>query len=182
MNRIYEAEKAGRTEEAAALREYMTAGKGKTEKSIDSAVASAAKKDEDIGTMETAEFLLEGGYADKTTWITQQYKEGNLTDEELRELYRKYFPDKDPKGTIWEAAKEKYQDGDITRKQAEDVYKKTYPDANADDVWQAFDIIDYKNETGKTASGAYYRLHDAIEENSSEAIRTIYKYVFFMFF
>ena len=282
--RIYEAEKAGRTEDAAALREYMTAGKGKTEKAVNSGVASLAKGDESRTAAETADYLLGSGYAEGTSWITSQFKEGNISEDELKKLYEEHFPDKDADkalwnywrteytegrigekeatekykkynpektdqqardyfwqehlqdykdgkitesqamklykeyhpdkkdqdvrdyfwkdhwqdykdgkitesqalklykefhpdatekdaaGTFWNYAKEQYISGDITRADAEKIYKKYYTGTGTDDVWWAMDKLDYQKETGTSPYGDYYRIHDAIEGNSSQAI------------
>lgn len=211
--RIYQAERDGRDAEAEEMRAYLMAAKGKDEKDVDSAVTSAAKKDESLSVKERAEFILDNGYADKATWIDSQYKEGNLSQADVKALYGKYFPGKDPNDVFWKEVKgryesgaitekeareeyrkyhpnatekeagnyfwglvkDQYKEGSITRKEAEKKYKEYYPSASADDMWQAFDELDYTKETGKTPSGAYYRLHDAIEANNTAAINQAVK-------
>ena len=204
---IYDAEKKGNTGRADELKEYLVAGKGVKDSSLKSGVAGAAKKDPNATAAETAEYLLGGGYTDRTNYLTEQYKAGELTDAEFTELYEKYFPDeKNSAGEkiismaqdlyrdgkldenqlkekyqkystedkynkyLYKDVDQQYRDGEITRKEAEEAYKKKYPKSDENSVWIHFDRIDYEMETGREASGDYYRMNDAIEGNRSADI------------
>ena len=110
--------------------------------------------------------------------VKGRYESGAITEKEAREEYRKYHPnatEKEAGNYFWGLVKDQYKEGSITRKEAEKKYKEYYPSASADDMWQAFDELDYTKETGKTPSGAYYRLHDAIEANNTAAINQAVK-------
>ena len=169
-DKIYNAEKAGNTGKADEMREYLQLGKGVTEEKIRSGIASAAKKDDSTTAEEKAEFLFGGGYTDRSNYLTEQYKKGELTDEEFTRLYEEYFPDQKAANKLYDIADERYKKGEIDRKEIEKYYKAKYPQATEDDIWWYFDKVDYANETGKQTSGDYYRVHDAIEGNRSADI------------
>ena len=103
----------------------------------------------------------------------KKYKEGTISEAEAKRLYQKYHPnakEKDMASTFWGLWKTAYKDGEISRTEAERRYKQYYPKSNADDIFSTFDALDYTKDTGKTASGDYYRMHDAIEQNNSAEI------------
>ncbi len=136
--RIYEAEKAGDEKSAAEMREYMTMGKGKDGKTVDGAIASLAKKDESRSAAETADWLLDNGYADDTSWITSQFKEGKISEAELRKLYKEHFPAKDPDSAIWSYYQNQYKEGKITEAEARKLYSKYHPKKDEQDTLDYF--------------------------------------------
>jgi hypothetical protein len=98
--RIYEAKKEGREQDAQDMIDYLLKGKGVTEQALSTGISSAAKKDESASATETADFLIsEGGNA--TNYIRDQLKQKQMTPAEAREMLQKAEPDKDADSIWW---------------------------------------------------------------------------------
>jgi hypothetical protein len=98
--RIYDAKKSGNEEAAQDMIEYLMSGKGVKEETINSKMASLAKKDESASAEETASFLIGEG-ADAQDYIKSQMKDGNLTAEDARKLLQENQPEKDADSIWW---------------------------------------------------------------------------------
>jgi hypothetical protein len=80
---------------------------------------------------------------------------------------------KDPSDYI----KEQLKAGNMNAEDARKMLQEADPKKSADDVWWAVDRIQYQldNELNKAPGGNYYRLWDAMDNNSTEEIRTAIK-------
>jgi hypothetical protein len=106
--RIYEAKKRGDEKAAEELTEFLTAGKGVKEKSIESGIKSAAKADESASAAETARFLVNEGTS-ATDYIKDQLAAEELTAEEARKLMKEAEPEKDADSIWWTVDRIEYK-------------------------------------------------------------------------
>ena len=76
---------------------------------------------------------------------------------------------KDPTDYI----KDQLKAGSMTAEEARKMLQEADPQKNPNDVWWAVDRIQYQLDNGleKTPGGSYYRLWDAMDNNSTEQIR-----------
>ncbi len=170
--RIYETEKRGDEEAARGMREYVALGLGKDEKTIAGGIASAAKKDEDASAAETADWLLDQGYMSGTSWITSQFKEGKISEEEMRKLYAEHFPDKNPNTSLWNYWQNEWKEGNISEAEAKKNYLKYNPKRTEKD-WKSLlwgnHADDYKDGkiTEAEARKLYKQYHPDATENET---------------
>ena len=106
--RIYEAKKRGDEKAAAEMTEFLTAGKGVKEKSIESGIKSAAKADQSASAAETAKFLVDEGTS-ATDYIKEQLAAEELTAEEARKLMKEAEPEKDADSIWWTVDRIEYK-------------------------------------------------------------------------
>lgn len=92
-SRIYQATKNGNTAEANALKEYMTMAKGTSDEAMKNGLKAAAKKDTGMTEAERSSWMIENGLMNNTNTVTTQYKEGKITREEAKKLYREVDPE-----------------------------------------------------------------------------------------
>jgi len=133
--RIYDAKKAGDTQKAKEMEEYLTSAKGVKEETVASKVKSLAQKDESSSAAETAQFMADEGM-DPNSYILEQVKKGNMSAEEAEKQMLAANPDAD-------------------KKEKNNIFWKV-------------DRAKYTKETGKDASGMYYRFKDAIGEKDMD--------------
>jgi len=143
--RIYEAKKAGDTAAAEEMTEYLKLAKLKGEdpdKTINSAVAGLAKKDDSISAKEKVDFLMKEGASNIPSWIVEQYQEGKITEAEAKKLYKQADPKKtdDEIYFAFDRADYKAETGD---KDASGKYYRLYA---AIDSGNAKDLADAKKQ------------------------------------
>ena len=98
--RIYQAKKEGRDEDAQNMIDYLLLGKGVKQSAIDNGVKKAAKADEDASVSEKAEFMMDEG-ADAGDYIKEQLKNGEIDAKEATGLLKKQYPDKSDDEIFW---------------------------------------------------------------------------------
>lgn len=165
-DRIHAAKTGGDEEKAGDMIEYLLKGKGVREKTLNSELAKRARADEDLTNMEKAEMV--GEYGGKTSdYIKAAAEEGEISTAEAVDMLGDVI--KDPS----EYVKDQLRGGQISAEEARTLLKEQQPDKDDDSIWWTVDRIEYQKETGNSAgSGTYYRLKDAINNNSSDEIRS----------
>ena len=142
--RMYEADKAGKKNVMDEIAEYIKNAKlnepkkGTKDDVINSKMRGLTKTDDSLTYQQKIKSLRDKGMAnsDITSWLTTEYKEGN-----------------------------------ISKTEAASLYAKANPEMTENDIYWKLDLMDYEKETGKDASGKYYRLKDAMEENREASIK-----------
>lgn len=142
--RMYEADKAGKKNIMDEIAEYIKNAKlnepkkGTKDDVINSKMRGLTKTDDSLTYQQKIKSLRDKGMAnsDITSWLTTEYKEGN-----------------------------------ISKTEAAGLYAKANPEMTENDIYWKLDLMDYEKETGKDASGKYYRLKDAMEENREASIK-----------
>ena len=98
--RIYDAKKAGNTQAAQEMTEYLTTGRGLKEKTVTQEVTKLARDDENASAAETAEFLLgEGGNV--RDYTLDQYKEGEISRDEAARILKQNNPEMTDDDIFW---------------------------------------------------------------------------------
>ena len=202
IKRIYEAKKAGHTQDAQDMIDYLINGKGVKEKSVTSKIGSYAMdqyaegnisreeageaykeshpkaKDKDVlAALDKVDYEKENGDTDNYSNYTPMKDAMDAGDDKALKNAKDYllkngYTEKEIVAAMKSYITDQYRDGDITKQEAEKMLKKYRPEMSRDDIFWTLDLIDYKNETGNTdASGNYYRLKDAINAGKSDGIR-----------
>jgi hypothetical protein len=105
--RIFDAMEQGDEQTAADLREYLTLGKGVKDTTIESGIKSAAK--ERLEAAEASRFMIDNGMMDSTSTLTGQFKAGEITEDEYREMYKAVKPDATEDDIWWKIDQIQYQ-------------------------------------------------------------------------
>jgi hypothetical protein len=124
---------------------------------------------------ELAEYLTKGKGIEEKDITT---KMGSLAkeDETLSEAERAEFMAEQGVSSTAKYIREQLKAGTITAEDARKLLKKAEPEKTDEQVWWSVDRIQYQLETGAEeapdGNEYYYRLIDAVDENSTEKIRT----------
>ena len=110
-SRIYNAMKNGDEATAAGLREYLELGKGLKEESIISGIKKAAKSDDSMTEAQKDSWMISQGMMGKTNvgTVTTQYKEGKISAEEARKLWKELDPKLTDNDLWWKQDRADYQ-------------------------------------------------------------------------
>ena len=133
--RIYDAEKAGDTQAAEDMREFLMLGKGVKEKSIDSGIKKLANEEGNT------DYMLENGM-DAGDLIRTQLRDGTITAEEARKQLQANDPDKDADSIWWAVDRIEYQKE--TGNAASGTYYRLWDAMNAnkaDEISTAIDSL-----------------------------------------
>ena len=91
--RMYDAMQAGDTGTADELKEYMLLGKGVKEDTVKVGLKTAAKNDQSRTDAEKDQWMIDSGLLDDIGTVTEQYKDGKITANEARKLWKQMKPD-----------------------------------------------------------------------------------------
>lgn len=96
VQRVYNAEKAGKKDKAEEFKEYLRMGLGKKDKDITSELRTLTKKDDTLSSSQKIRQLRRQGMADSdiASWITTQYKDGKFSKAQAVKLYLEANPKK----------------------------------------------------------------------------------------
>ena len=94
-NRMYGEMKAGNEQGADEIREYLQLAKAQDDKKISSGLREAAKNDQSMTTAEQDQWMIENGLMDEdnVSTITKQYKEGDISEADVKKLYKAANPE-----------------------------------------------------------------------------------------
>jgi len=159
--RIYEAKKAGDTQRAEEMEEYLTLGKGVQESTLSSGIKSAAKQDETATAAETAQFLTEEGM-DATDYIRQQIKKGNMTGEDARKWLQEQDPDKSEDSIWWTVDRAEY-------------YAETGKNAGSGTYYRLWDAMDANKADAIGTALDGMTAHGVKKDNIVSQLKSHYK-------
>ena len=90
--RLYDATVKGDRKRIDELTEYVTLGKGRDEKKLNSNLNSLAKKDESISGEKRLEILKEHDYGSMSSQVIEEFRSGNITRAQAEKMYRQERP------------------------------------------------------------------------------------------
>ena len=144
VKRILNAQKAGNTQKAEEMSEYLKLAKIKAEdpeKTLQQKLNALAKKDKNMSAEEKTEYIAENSSeAGANNYIIQQLKKGEISAATARKELKKIHPDKTEDDIWWKVDRIEYQ-----RETGKEV----------------------------SGNAMYYRLDDAMNANKAEDIRTV---------
>ena len=91
--RIYEAEKAGDTQAAEEMKEYLRKSRNTKEDTINEGIQKAVKADDSMSAAEQTEWMIKEGLTDNTGTVTQQYRDAKISRKEATELLKQLNPE-----------------------------------------------------------------------------------------
>ena len=98
--RIYEAKKEGREEDAQDMIDYLLTGKGIKAETVNSGINAAAKQDESASAEEKYDMLKENGYSSLGKYVLEMYADGEISREEAEKMYKEANPKADQKDVL----------------------------------------------------------------------------------
>jgi hypothetical protein len=140
--RLYQAKKAGREQEANDLVSYLLNGRGVTDETIRKNMTKLAKADEGADAADTAQFLIEEGTTSADDYIRDQLKAGAISAEDARRMLQEADPEKDADSIWWTVDRIEYEKAN--GKEAKGQYYRLWDamDANkAEEIRGALDIM-----------------------------------------
>ena len=133
-------------------------------------IYEAKKAGDTAAAEEMTEYLKLGrGVQEKT--IETQINSLTKKDTSLTEEERASQLIKNGASTADEYVIAGVKEGTISREKAEQLLKDQDPEKDENDIWWRVDRAEYQRETGNEASGTYYRLKEAINNNRAEEIK-----------
>ena len=92
-------------------------------------------------------------------------------DKAVKDMIKSGYKKEDIENNVLNHIRDQYKDGEISKEETKAQLKKWRPDMSENDIWWTLDRVDYQKETGAdSVSGNYYRLYDAMDKNSADAI------------
>ena len=134
--RLYEAKKNEQPGRAKELEEYLTLGKGVKDETIAENLKKNAKADESLTPAEQDTWMIDNDLMKDSGNITTQYKEGKITKEEAKKLYKKLKPELTENDLWWKLDQLDYN-------------KETGGDANGNDRYYRLKDAINANKTEK---------------------------------
>ena len=105
--RMFQAMQRGDQAEADQIREYLELAKGVDDKKIESGLRSQAR--DNLAPAESSQWMIDNDLMDGTGTITTQYKEGDITADEARKLYKAADPELSDDDIWWKIDRADYQ-------------------------------------------------------------------------
>jgi len=93
VQRIYQANKAGKKGLAQEMTDYLTLGKGKSEKSLNTDLNKLTKEDDSLSSEKKKEMLTEHGYGSMSSWVLDEYRNSKINRTTAEKMYREERPD-----------------------------------------------------------------------------------------
>jgi len=93
VQRIYQANKAGKKGLAQEMTDYLTLGKGKSEKSLNTDLNKLTKEDDSLSSEKKKEMLTEHGYGSMSSWVLDEFRNGKVNRTTAEKMYREERPD-----------------------------------------------------------------------------------------
>ena len=105
--RMFQAMQRGDQAEADQIREYLELAKGVDDKKIESGLRSQAR--DNLAPAESSQWMIDNDLMDGTGTITTQYKEGDITADEAKKLYKAADPELSDDDIWWKIDRADYQ-------------------------------------------------------------------------
>lgn len=167
--RIYQAEAAGDKKRAEELTEYVTLGKGVSQKKLDSDLNSMAKKDESLTAEKRLAMLEEHGYGSMSSQVLEEYRSGNLKRAEAEKRYRKERPNATDKQVLEALDKIDYEKKTGQKVENYSNYTPVYDALEANKADQIRESIKHMLDNGYEVKDIKSQINSRIKKQYAEA-------------
>jgi hypothetical protein len=99
--RIYEADKAGKQQKVSEMMEYLKLARGTKESTVNTAISGLIKQDDKLTEQQKLDWQKKYGLEKGSSYITDEYKKGNIDRKTAESMYRKENPKAEDK-KVWE--------------------------------------------------------------------------------